>query len=308
MPVPERKGTNYSARKASVDPVSTDKATGGTERYVEKARSVEKDIVLDLQVKLDSARTQDEEYRKDREKYRRAYEMVSERSNRAGHSNVVVPLSISDVETQAAATLSNTFPDYSSIGTRPAEKTDRQQALAILGGVQHSCRQENFKWTYGNMLRTRGIEGQIIAKVVYAFSKRKRRVRYFNEAGEDTSTSCRPNALVLFNPVFDNGPDGYGYERVKDYWKEFSPMHNLGRDSPPTVVFLGTKDKLIPVGTAEKYKKLMEDVGARCDLHLYDNQPHGFFNKVKYYETLLETDKFLISIGYLQGEPTLRNK
>ncbi len=30
----------------------------------------------------------------------------------------------------------------------------------------------------------------------------------FNEEGEDTSVSCVPDALVLFNPVFDNGPVG----------------------------------------------------------------------------------------------------
>lgn len=127
----------------------------------------------------------------------------------------------------------------------------------------------------------------------------------FNEEGEDTSVSCRPNALVLFNPVYDNSSAGYGYDRVKDYWEAFSPMHNINKDTPPTIVFLGSKDKLIPVATAEAYKKLMEDAGVRSDLHVYPNQPHGFFNKVKFYETLLETDKFLIELGYLSGESTL---
>ncbi len=28
----------------------------------------------------------------------------------------------------------------------------------------------------------------------------------YNEDTDDTSVSCVPNALVLFNPVFDNGP------------------------------------------------------------------------------------------------------
>jgi len=128
----------------------------------------------------------------------------------------------------------------------------------------------------------------------------------FDESGEGTSVNCRPNALVLFNPVFDNGPDGYGYDRVKGYWKEFSPMHNLKKGTPPTVVFLGTKDHLIPVATAKEYKKRMEEAGDRCDLHLYDNQTHGFFNKARYHETLLEADKFLISLGYLNGDPTLK--
>lgn len=130
----------------------------------------------------------------------------------------------------------------------------------------------------------------------------------FNEEGEDTSISCRPNALVLFNPVFDNGPDGYGHDRVKEYWKAFSPMHNIDGSTPPTTVFLGTQDKLIPVATAEKYKQLMEKAGVRCDLHLYQDQPHGFFNAARYNETLLEADKFLISLGYLGGKPTLQDK
>ncbi|MCP5535959.1 MAG: alpha/beta hydrolase fold domain-containing protein [Akkermansiaceae bacterium] len=128
----------------------------------------------------------------------------------------------------------------------------------------------------------------------------------FNEKGEDTTVSCIPNALVLFNPVYDNGPKGYGYSRVKDYWKEFSPMHNLSKATPPTIVFLGTKDELIPVATAKEYQKRMKALGIRSDLHLYEGQPHGFFNKQKYQETVIETDKFLKELGFLKGEPTLK--
>lgn len=132
----------------------------------------------------------------------------------------------------------------------------------------------------------------------------------FEEAGEDASVSCRPDALVLFNPVFDNGPGGYGHDRVASYWQAFSPMHNIdkGTPPPPTIVFLGTKDTLIPVATAEDYKKRMEQAGVRCDLHLYDGQEHGFFNSARYDETVFEADKFLASLGYLKGEPTLQEK
>jgi len=127
----------------------------------------------------------------------------------------------------------------------------------------------------------------------------------FNEAGENAETSCRPDALVLFNPVFDNGPEGYGHDRVKDYWKDFSPIHNIDSNTPPTVVFLGTNDKLIPVNTGKRFQDLMKQADARCDLHLYEGQSHGFFNKEKYAETLIEADKFLMSLGYLKGQPTL---
>ena len=137
-------------------------------------------------------------------------------------------------------------------------------------------------------------------------------VKTFQEPSEDTAISSKPNALVLFNPVYDNGPEGYGHDRVKEHWRAFSPMHNIDKDTPPTIVFLGTKDKLIPVSTAEKYKDLMAKSGRRCDLHLYEGQPHGFFNyrdgkNTYYYQTVIEADKFLASLGYLQGEPTLKN-
>jgi len=130
------------------------------------------------------------------------------------------------------------------------------------------------------------------------------------EKGEDSSVSCRPNALLLFNPVYDNGPEGYGHERVKERYKEISPIHNIHKGTPPAIVFLGTKDTLIPVATAEKYKQLMQQAGSRCDLHLYEDQPHGFFNRRKseehFLKTVTEMDRFLESLGYLKGEPTIK--
>ena len=130
-------------------------------------------------------------------------------------------------------------------------------------------------------------------------------VRAFNEETDDLSVSCIPNALVLFNPVIDNGPGGYGYERIGNRYKDFSPIHNIMKGAPPTIFFLGTNDKLIPVETAKYYKTVMERVGSRCDLHLYEGEGHGFFNYRSignYDKTVLETDRFLISMGYLTGE------
>ncbi|MDF7808231.1 alpha/beta hydrolase [Pontiellaceae bacterium B12219] len=122
----------------------------------------------------------------------------------------------------------------------------------------------------------------------------------FDEPDEDTEVSCKPQALILFNPVFDNSEAGYGYNRVKDYWQEFSPMQNLHKGLPPTIIFLGTNDKYVPVATAEEYQRIMKANGDRCELFLYKDQPHGFFNKAKYKETVAEMDKFLVSLGWLK--------
>ena len=129
------------------------------------------------------------------------------------------------------------------------------------------------------------------------------------EPGEDTSTSSSANALLLFNPVIDNGPGGWGHSRVKDRYLEISPLHNISPGAPPTILFLGRNDRLIPAATVQKYRDQMQAVGSRCDLHLYDGQGHGFFNQSRnaqhFYLTVFEMDCFLSSLGWLHGKPTI---
>lgn len=133
-------------------------------------------------------------------------------------------------------------------------------------------------------------------------------INNYNENSDNMSVSSIPNALVLFNPVFDNGPGGYGYDRIRDAYKDFSPLHNIKKGAPPTMVFLGTNDKLIPVETAKYYQKVMEKINSTCELRLYEGEGHGFFNykNFEYYKkTVSEADEFLQSLGYLNKEPII---
>jgi acetyl esterase len=130
----------------------------------------------------------------------------------------------------------------------------------------------------------------------------------YNETTDNMQISCKPNVLVLFNPAIDNGPAGVGYERVKDAYKNISPIHNIQKGAPPTIIMLGTKDDLIPVETAKYYQTVMKKVGSRCDLILYEGKEHGFFNYDKfenYKKTIADADIFLQSMGYLTEKPTV---
>jgi acetyl esterase len=123
---------------------------------------------------------------------------------------------------------------------------------------------------------------------------------------DNTAISCKSQAMLLFNPVFDNGPGGWGTQRVGDRYAEISPLHNISPDDPPAVVFLGTEDKLIPVATGRRFEEQMNSAGVACKLHLYEGQPHGFFNHGRdgnrwYNETIAAADKFLESLGWLDA-------
>jgi acetyl esterase len=133
-------------------------------------------------------------------------------------------------------------------------------------------------------------------------------IQGMEEKGEDLNISSKPNALLLFNPVYDNGPDGYGYDRVKDYYQAISPIHNIEKGAPPTIVFLGTKDTLIPVSTAKKFQMLMDQVKATCVHQFYKDEPHGFFNynkKDNFVDTVTKMDQFLEKLGWLKGEASV---
>ena len=129
-----------------------------------------------------------------------------------------------------------------------------------------------------------------------------------DDPADDLSVSAKPNALLLFNPVVNLGPDGtWGKERVGDRYKDYSPAHNLAAGHPPAIVFLGREDKLIPVSAIEKYRDDLRAAGVRAEACFYEGQGHSFFNREPYLSlTLLECDKFLAALGWLQGPPTLK--
>lgn len=126
----------------------------------------------------------------------------------------------------------------------------------------------------------------------------------FDDPGDDLKVSAKPQAIILYNSVIDNGPGGYGYRRVQDRYMEFSPIHNIRPGVPPVLFLLGSEDKLIPVSTGELFKRKMDEVGVRCDLHIFEGMPHSFFHpryggKEGYQKALDATLDFLVSLGWI---------
>lgn len=136
----------------------------------------------------------------------------------------------------------------------------------------------------------------------------------FDDPNDNIVISARPNALVLLNPVVDFGSTGdiEIYEILGDKYYQTSPAHNVKPGIPPTLILHGSEDIYNSPETIMAYKKTMENSGNRCDVVIYDGQEHGFFfyeHSVKYYkETVLEMDRFLISLGFVKGEPSIMNE
>jgi acetyl esterase/lipase len=137
----------------------------------------------------------------------------------------------------------------------------------------------------------------------------------FDEASENQDISCKPDALILFNPALVLAPvegqtifDKAKVERFKNVSgvepEKVSPFHGIGPNAPPAIIFHGRADKTVPFRTAEIFADRMREKGNRCVLVGYDGQGHGFFNANRkseeyYRKTVKQMDEFLSSVGYL---------
>jgi acetyl esterase len=125
--------------------------------------------------------------------------------------------------------------------------------------------------------------------------------------GDDLSVSTIPQAMVLFNPVLD-----LTHERIinrldgdMELARKISPALHLSADVPPAIILFGSEDKLKVHG--DLYWEKAEELGLRADKYIAEGAGHGFFNNSPWLErTMIEADKFLASLGYLEGEPTIQ--
>jgi len=129
----------------------------------------------------------------------------------------------------------------------------------------------------------------------------------FDAKDDNTKISCKPNALVLFNPALNltGGKRPVTNAAGQDISRDFSPTLFLKKGAPPTIIFFGTADVLIAHG--DEFLKKSAPLGNRCELYTAADMPHGFFNRSPWNEvTAHKADEFLASLGYLKGPPTLK--
>jgi acetyl esterase len=123
-----------------------------------------------------------------------------------------------------------------------------------------------------------------------------------DEADDDTSVSCVPQALVLCFPVIDTSTSGYGNAKLGTRWQDLSPLHRVRPGAPPTIIFHGTGDTVTPYAGAEAFRDAMLKTGNRCELVTTAGAAHGYLmrDRSKYEEALRKTEAFLASLEFMK--------
>ena len=129
----------------------------------------------------------------------------------------------------------------------------------------------------------------------------------------DPIPDVQPAALVLYNPALDIHPDDLPYmtrwltepmleELFAGRYRELSPARYVRPGAPPTAVFHGTGDSIVPIEKSRAFCARLRAVESRCELHEYPGAQHGSFNfgwGVHYEDAVRKTSSFLAAVGLL---------
>jgi acetyl esterase len=146
----------------------------------------------------------------------------------------------------------------------------------------------------------------------------------FEAPGEDLNISSMGNAILLYNPVVDLNSDKLLYivpenRQLKgesgltreEIGRKVSPIFYIKPGQPPTLLMHGLDDTNVAPSQGRRYAEAMKKAGNRCDLYMLPKTQHAFVI-VNYsapdeqvVNAIRTADKFLLSLGYLKGKPTL---
>lgn len=126
-------------------------------------------------------------------------------------------------------------------------------------------------------------------------------------------SASRPNAMVLFNPRCIVDPKNPQYAFVQELGTQainISPYHHIDEDTPPSIIYHGTSDDLVPYEDSVLFHKKLLELGVRSAIELFENREHSFFYGNKetpgyakpgedFQKTLDLTDSFLRELTFL---------
>ena len=121
-----------------------------------------------------------------------------------------------------------------------------------------------------------------------------------NEAEEDTTISCVPNALALYSAVLDTSEQGYGKDTIGERWAELSPLRHVRPGLPPTIILHGVRDTITPVAGAKAFAEELKKFENRYELILNERGNHGYMMRTEplFEEAIRQTTDFLRTAGF----------
>lgn len=124
-----------------------------------------------------------------------------------------------------------------------------------------------------------------------------------NSSGERLTVSAAPDALMLWSPAVDVSADSW-FRRILPAGlqvSEFNPAEFVRSGLPPSIIFQGERDGVVPFERTRDFAERMQSAGNRCDLESYAVEGHLSWSEANRRDVYDKMESFLRSLGYLPG-------
>ena len=85
-----------------------------------------------------------------------------------------------------------------------------------------------------------------------------------------------PAYLNNTNPDLQELIDLYGMDATIEFLEEVSPFHRVTASAPPTILFYGGQDPLVPTTQGTAMRDKLIELGVTHEFTLYENEGHGW--------------------------------
>jgi acetyl esterase/lipase len=125
---------------------------------------------------------------------------------------------------------------------------------------------------------------------------------FLNYGGEGKYAFALDGLLVNFRTAIDvRAPDKQTHrlehlsdDKQREIARQVSPIYYVGSDAPPTLIFHGDADKLVPISQAEALVAKLKEAGVPAELVVKKGAVHGWAGMDKDLEVLADWfDKYL---------------
>ena len=129
-------------------------------------------------------------------------------------------------------------------------------------------------------------------------------------APEYADQSARVTLCIPHNPVLDlvaraekrgqvRGPLqellGGSLDEMREVYRQASPFHRAGPDTPPTLFLHGGADTVIPCEQSVAMHERLLALGVHSEIEIWPGKGHGWFNRAPDFAAVLERmERFLV--------------
>ncbi|MFC0605000.1 alpha/beta hydrolase [Winogradskyella pulchriflava] len=85
-----------------------------------------------------------------------------------------------------------------------------------------------------------------------------------------------PAYLNNSNPILQEVLDTFGIDMTTEFLEEVSPYHQVTSSAPPTILFYGGQDPLIPTTQGTDMRDKLAELNVTHEFTLYPNEAHGW--------------------------------